>query len=148
MDYIKIRLGDDFGNLGSRFEKTLDSLFRSVNPMFADCEHVWKPQMDIYESPEEIAILAEIAGVPKDELDVEINSKAVKISGRRNQKFRLENASYRLAEIQYGPFERILFLPSPVDPEVVSASYANGFLQIRLAKIPVDQPRKIPIADG
>lgn len=148
MDYIKIRLGDDFGNVGSRFEKTLDSIFRSVNPMFADCEHAWKPQMDIYESPEEIFIIAEIAGVAKEDLDVEINSKAVKISGHRSQQQMHDNASYRLAEIQYGPFERILFLPAPVDPEVVSASYSNGFLQIRLVKIPVDRPRKIPIADG
>jgi HSP20 family protein len=148
MDYIKIRLGDDFGNVGSRFEKALDTIFRSVNPMFTDCEHVWKPQMDIYESPEEVVILAEIAGVDKEDLDVEINSKAVKIAGRRVPTSRLENASYRLAEIQYGLFERILFLPAPVDPEVVSATYGNGFLQIRLAKMPIDQPRKIAVSDG
>lgn len=148
MDFIKIRLGEDFGNVGSRLEKTLDSIFRSVNPMFADCEHVWKPQMDVYETPEEIVILSEIAGVAKEDLDVQINSKAVKISGHRLQGPRLDNASYRLAEIQYGAFERILFLPAPVDPEVVSANYSKGFLQIRLAKIPVGRPRKIPITEG
>lgn len=147
MDFIKIRLGEDFGNVGSRLEKTLDSIFRSVNPMFADCEHVWKPQMDIYETSEEIVILAEVAGVAKEDLDVQINSKAVKISGHRLQEPRLDNASYRLAEIPYGAFERILFLPAPIDPEVVSASYSKGFLQIRLVKIPVDQPRRIPITE-
>jgi HSP20 family protein len=148
MDFIKIRLGGDFGNAGSRLEKSLDNIFRSINPMFADCEHIWVPQIDIYDSPQEIIILAEIAGVAKEDLNVEINSKAVKISGKRSPQTRLENASYRLAEIQYGPFERILFLPAQVDPEVVSASYSNGFLQIRLLKIPVDRPRKIPVSDG
>ncbi len=79
---------------------------------------------------------------------MELNSKAVKISGRRVP-YRLgNNATFRLAEIQYGPFERILFLPAPVDPEVVSANYANGFLQIRLAKLPAEQTRRIPISQG
>jgi HSP20 family protein len=39
--------------------------------------------MDIYETPEEIIVRAEIAGVDKDNLEVEINSRAVKIKGRR-----------------------------------------------------------------
>jgi HSP20 family protein len=148
MDYIKIRLGDDFGKLGSQFERTLDSLFRTVGPMFAECEHSWRPLMDIYESPEEIIILAELAGVEKQDIDVELNSKAVKIAGRRLPHRLGASATFRLAEIQYGPFERILYLPAPVDPEVVSATYANGFLQIRLAKLPEEKTRRIPISEG
>ena len=83
MEYIKIRFGDDWDKLGSGFERTLDSIFRSVNPMFADCDQPWNPQMDVYETPTEVFMIAEIAGVDKDHLDVEINNKAVKISGRR-----------------------------------------------------------------
>ena len=57
------------------------------------------------------------------------------------------NATYRLAEIQYGGFERILYLPAPIDPEIISSTYADGFLQIRLAKLPLDKTYKIPITD-
>ena len=104
--------------------------------------------MDIYETVDEIIILAEIAGVSKDDLEVEINRKAVKIYGNRRPVHRLNNSTYRLAEIQYGKFERILFLPTPIDTEMVSASFLNGLLQIHLAKIPVDVIHKIPIKDG
>ena len=123
-------------------------MFRSVSPMFTLCERTWTPQMDIYETPEEIIIRAEIAGVDKEDLEVEINSKAVKISGSRCELPRVENATYRLAEIQYGKFERTLFLPAPIDTEIITSSYSNGFLQIRLAKIIQDKIHKIPIEDG
>ena len=49
MDYIKIRFTKDFDQLDSRFEKTVEDLFRTINPMFTIAEQKWKPQMDMYE---------------------------------------------------------------------------------------------------
>ena len=147
MEYIKIKFGHDFEAMSPSFEKSIEDMFRSVNPIFSFCNCTWNPQMDIYETPEEIIIRAEIAGVDKENLEVEINNKAVRISGNRSELPRIDSASYRLAEIQYGCFERVLFLPSPIDPEIVSASYLNGFLQIRLAKMAVDTVYTIPISD-
>jgi HSP20 family protein len=148
MDYIKIRFGSDIDQLGSKFERTIENMFRSAGPMFILSERTWKPQMDIYETPNEIIILAEIAGVSKENLEVEINRKAVKIHGKRLEIPRIENSTYRLAEIQYGQFERLLFLPAPIDADKVTASYLNGLLHIRLVKIPLEITHKIPISDG
>ena len=149
MDYIKIRFGNDFDQLASKLEKTFEDMFRPrpVSPMFASAECTWSPQMDIYETPEEIIVLAEIAGVDQENLEVEINSRAVRIQGKRSPLPQMENANYRLAEIQYGKFERMLFLPALIDTEVVSSSYSNGFLQIRLAKLAHERPHKIPITE-
>jgi len=148
MDYIKIRFIDDFDHIESELEKTFEDMFRTLSPIFTLAERRWKPQMDIYETPDEIIILAEIAGVSKEDLELEISSKAVRIYGNRTGLPRIDSATYRLAEIQYGRFERILYLPTPIDPEVVSASYTNGFLQIRLAKLSLDKVRKVPITEG
>ena len=150
MDYIKIRFGNDFQRLTSSFEKTFEDMFRPrpASPMFATAECTWTPSMDIYETPEEIIIRAEIAGVNKEDLEVEINSKAVRIYGKRREIPRIEQATYRLAEIQYGKFERILFLPAPIDTEIVTSSYTNGFLELRLAKLPRERTYKIPIDDS
>ena len=147
MDYIKIRFTSDFDRLSSEFEKTVDEMFHSMSSRFNLAERIWKPQMDIYETPEEIIIRAEIAGVDKENLEVEISSRAVKIYGNRTETPGLANATYRLAEIQYGNFERILYLPTPIDTDIVSTSYQNGFLEVRLAKLPVHQIHKIPISD-
>ncbi len=150
MDFIKIRFGGDFDELSSTLEKTIEGFFRprAVNPTFNCSECAWKPPMDIYETPTEIVILAELAGVIKDDLEVDINNRAVKIHGRRLGTRPDRNATYRLAEIQYGTFERILYLPVPIDSNNVSASFANGFLTIRLTKMAIEKTRKITIKDG
>jgi HSP20 family protein len=148
MDYIKIRFSDEFSELNSKFRRSVEDVFRSVSPTFCLGERTWKPQVDIYETNEEIIIRAEIAGADKESLEIEISSRAVKISGTRAELPRIDNATYRLAEIQYGNFERILYLPVPIDTEVVSASYSNGFLEIRLAKQPLDKIHKVPISEG
>ena len=146
MDFIKIRFGNDFLHGKSKFEKNIEEMFRSMSPIFALSEGPWKPLMDIYEAPDEIFILAEIAGVDKDDLELEISTKAVRIHGiRRSGAPPAEKATFRLAEIQYGPFERVLFLPSPIDTEQVTASYTNGFLKVRLTKLKFDRTRVIPI---
>ena len=148
MEYIKIRLLDDFGHIGSKCEKTIEDIFRPVGPGFTLAERTWKPPMDMNETPEEVIIVAEVPGVDKDDLEVEISSKAVRIKGNRYARHCSCNATYLLAELQYGRFERILFLPAPIDPEIVSAAYQNGLLEIRLAKQPHEKIHKIPIEDG
>jgi HSP20 family protein len=150
MDYIKIKFGGKFDQFGSRIERTIEDIFRRrpVNPMFCSRERIWTPQMDIYETPERIIIRAEIAGVNKENLEVEISSKAVRIYGNRQELPRMEKATYRLAEIQYGKFERILYLPSPIDTEAVTSSYADGFLEINLVKLQQEDTFRVPISDG
>ena len=150
MDYIKIRFGDDPDTIESKFEKVIEDIFRPspINPMFISSECMWSPQMDIYETPDEIVILAEIAGVQKEDLDIEINSKAVKIYGHRYQIPRVENTTYRLAEIQYGKFERILFLPTPIDTDKVSASFFRRFFSDTAPQTKDGYNLQIPIIDG
>ena len=148
MEYIKIRLLDDFGQIGSNLEKPIEDMFRSVSTGFTLAERTWKPPMDMNETPEEVIIVAEVPGVDKDDLEVEISSKAVRIKGNRYARHCSGNATYRLAELQYGSFERILFLPAPIDPEIVSAASQNGLLEIRLAKQPPEKAHKVPIQDG
>ena len=149
MDYIKIRFGNEFSQISSSLNRVMEDIFRPrpVSPMFTSFERSWMPQMDMYETPEEIVVRAEIAGVDKENLQIEINSRAVKMSGLRKEMTSVPDGTYRLAEIQYGSFERILYLPAPIDPEVVSSTYAHGFLQIRMAKMSQGKTHQIPVTD-
>lgn len=146
MEFFKIRFGDRFDDLTSRFEKTIEDMLGTMGPSFLISQRSWRPPMDMFETSEEIVILAEIGGVAKEDLEVEISSKAVRIQGSRPSPACSQDCTYRLAEIQYGRFERILFLPCPIDPEKVTASSKNGFLEIRLTKRPLDLSYKVPIS--
>ena len=83
MDYFKIRFGSDLDELTTKFEKTLEDMLGNMGPSFRLSERMWRPPMDMYETAAEIVILAEIGGVDKDDLEVEISSKAVRIQGQR-----------------------------------------------------------------
>jgi len=135
MEFIKIRFANDFDGVGTKFEKTIAEMFQTMNPMFSFAKNSWKPQLDIYETPDTILITAEIAGVDKEDLELEINSRAIRIAGKRGPAPVAENGRYRLAEIQYGSFERLLRLNVPIDTENVTATYKKGLLQIHLKKI-------------
>jgi len=148
MHTIKIRFGDDPGKLEGDLRKVVDEMFNLVNPRYNACHRIWRPQMDVYEAPGEIMLLAEIAGAKREDLHVEIGRKTVKISGRRRIRPLSEDARYRLVEIPYGYFERSIVLPAPIDAEKVDAIYTDGLLQIRMAKLPLDKSRKIPVQNG
>jgi len=147
MEFIKIRFTNDFDRVGSKFEKTLAEMFHAMNPMFSFSQSAWKPQLDIYETPDAIAVIAEIAGVEKENLELEISSRAIRIFGKRMAAPCTENGRYRLAEIQYGTFERVLQLPTPIDTENVTATYKKGLLQIFLKKLALETRHKIPISN-
>ncbi|MDY6825181.1 MAG: Hsp20/alpha crystallin family protein [Thermodesulfobacteriota bacterium] len=146
MDYIKIHLSTDLDQIGSELKRTMDDIFGSVNPMFSRFSSKWVPQMDLYETPEQITIVAAVAGVKKDSIEIEINQRAVKIIGARTSPHPGEKTKFRLAEIQYGKFERILYLPAPIDTDQVSASFSAGMLTINMTKqTDIPRSRKIPI---
>lgn len=141
MSYIKIRFGNPADCPGKKYQ-----ILQSINPMFT-IENTWKPQMDIYETDKEIVVTAEISGVSKENLEIEIDDKAARISGVRNHVSPGSDARYKLAEIQYGKFDRIIFLPAKIDTEKISATYQNGFLELRMGKVIVEKNRTIEIED-
>jgi HSP20 family protein len=134
MEHIEIRFGDNLETHASE-DKSFEQMFQSVNPMFCFSKRIWKPQMDIFETRSEIIIQAEIAGVSRDDIVIELNNKAVKITGSRKNNHPDPTATFRLAEIQFGLFERVLYLPSVIDVEKVSAQFSNGFLELILGKL-------------
>jgi HSP20 family protein len=148
MHMIRIRFGEDPGKPDSDPRRIIDEMFNLVNPRYNACHRIWRPQMDVYESPGEIILVVEIAGAKREDLHVEIGRKTVKISGRRRVRPLSEDARYRLVEIPYGYFERSLVLPAPIDADHVDATYVDGLLQIRMTKLPVDTTRKIHVQNG
>lgn len=148
MDYVEISFTADLGEVDTDFRRTIDEMFLLINPLSTHFQQAWRPQIDVCETPEEIVVLADIAGVVREELHVEIGRRTVKISGRRRERPLMENTRYSLAEIPYGYFERSLTLPALIEMESVYATYTDGLLQIRMPKAPLNKVHKIPIQKG
>lgn len=142
MTYIKIKFGSSFED---EFQKAVDEVFHLVHPAFKNYECIWRPNIDIYESVDEVIVMADMAGLNKDELHIEVNRKKIKIAGIRKSVKLLHNARYCQAEIPHGSFERTVALPAPVDPQSAAASYADGILIIRMSKLPASKAHRVSV---
>jgi HSP20 family protein len=142
MNFIKIKFNNNFEE---EFQKTVDEVFHLVSPVYRQHECIWMPHIDVYESPDEIIILADLAGINKEELHIELTRKKIKIAGVRKIISVVKNARYRLAEIPHGYFARNIILPATVDAESAMASYADGILMIRISKLPDHKTHRIRI---
>lgn len=96
----------------------------------------WKPRTDVYETDDALIVLVDIAGMRAHDFQVEVSDGVLTISGERPAHQHENKVQYHAMEVQVGAFERRLRLPVPVDPTSVHASYENGFLQVRLTKLP------------
>jgi len=103
----------------------------------------WVPVVDIYETPEEFVVKAELPEVTESSLNITVEGNVLKISGER--KFHCEGRSYYQVERTYGTFLRSFLLPSDVDRDNIRAVLNDGILKIVLPKRVKDFQRHIEI---
>lgn len=101
---------------------------------------VWTPAVDMYESPEALVVIFELAGVDPDRTEVQAEPGRLVVRGVRQQRSsaqQQEHRTYHALEIAYGPFERAVPLPPGLNTDAAQAGYRDGFLTITL-------PRRAP----
>ncbi len=118
-----------------RPDTTFQNIWESFGNWPIHSTMVWRPPTDIYETPDEIIIVVEVAGVTEDDLTVTLFSDLLVVEGTREQAALAEmNACHQLG-IKYGSFRTEIGLHAPVDHERITAEYKNGLLKITLRKI-------------
>jgi HSP20 family protein len=105
----------------------------------------WVPPVDIYETEETIVLSAELPGMKKEDMSVEIKDNTLTIKGER--KFERDSAakSYSRVECSYGTFQRVFTLPHLVQQDKVKARYENGILEIILSKAEEGKTKQIKV---
>jgi len=131
MPVIKIKVEHDFGLLQDRVRRLADDVFQVSRP-FVLSRGGWVPAVDIYEGPEFVYAVADMAGVDKESLQLIFKGRFLHLAGQRHPPVSLDNERFYQMEIEYGPFERIIRIPVAVDPEQMEAYYENGLLVIRM----------------
>ena len=106
----------------------------------------WKPNVDIYEDDEGTVIVADLPGVPKECIALEIKDNVLTLSGERGEGAPLPEECYIRRERDCGNFRRGFSMQAAVDPASVSARFKDGVLEIRIPKPAAEKSRKVPIA--
>lgn len=95
----------------------------------------WRPPIDVYETPDTVSIVAEIAGVEREAIEVIVDREVVSIRGTRPDTNVCDHRSFHEARIAYGEFAADVYVPFAIDSERASATYENGFLRIELPRV-------------
>lgn len=102
-------------------------------------------KVDIYEKDENIVLEAELAGVQKDDITVDVKGKILTLGGeRKHDEDIAEDNRYR-SERSYGTFERKFSLPFEVESDNITAQFKNGVLTLSISKPEAQVAKKIAI---
>ena len=102
----------------------------------------WSPPVDVKETDDSFTLTADIPGLTKKEVNVNVSDGIVSISGERKFENEKENDNYHYRERQYGSFLRTFNLPETVNEEKITANFKNGILSIELPKQEVALPKE------
>lgn len=144
-----VRWKDPIGELSSIHERMNRLFGEAFSPPRAPDEgwiRSWEPAVDIYEADDSIVVKAEIPGVERDQVGVEVKDGTLTLRGERKFEREVKEENYHRIERSYGSFQRSFTLPSSVDPDKVRATLKNGVLQVTLQKKEQARPKQIRIS--
>ncbi|HUF77304.1 MAG TPA: Hsp20/alpha crystallin family protein [Thermoanaerobaculia bacterium] len=135
----------------SRFHAALDRLFEEVLKAAAGETRAgeWQPFLDVLETPEDVAILVEVPGVAREDLEVAVEGRTVTLSGTKRPARPEAAVRFHRVEREEGRFERRLDLLHPVNTHEGRAWLDGGLLVVRFPKVPEKRARRrtLPIED-
>lgn len=108
-------------------------------------KRAFHPAIDIAEDKEEFVLRAELPGVSKENLKVEVKEKHLLLSGEKRNAWDGKQGEYRYAETSYGAFSRSFELPRNVQGDAIKAEFKDGVLTLRIPKAKEALPRTIAI---
>jgi len=141
-----------------RFSEQMDNLFADFGlgrGLLAPIEKgtnlaqgLWSPQVEMFERGKNIVVRADLPGLTKDDVNVEVADNGITIEGERKNENEEKGEGYYRSERAYGRFYRRLPLPEGVKAEDAQATFRNGVLEITMpaAKPEQRKSRRLNIA--
>ncbi len=130
------------------FDRVFDQLFETNFPEFVRSVGVKPyqgsayPKVNVYEYDEKVGIVAEIPGLDKKDLTVEVEDGTLTISGVKHHIKEDEGAKVLRRELKASSFKRNFEIGENLDGENIKAVFKNGILNIDIPKIKPEKPKK------
>ena len=130
---------------------TLRSMFNDMDRIInqdynyrdnVEYNNTWSPVFSIRESDKEYILSADLPGISKKNLEINISDESLSIMGEREMEVSDKNDTWHYNEIQYGKFHRSFNLPETVNEDEINANFKNGVLNL---VIPKKEPIKTEI---
>ena len=103
------------------------------------------PAVDFYEEKDDIVVKAELPGIDKNNIEVNLTDRALTIRGEKRKEEEVKEKNYYRSECSYGSFVRTLELPTDVHADKVKATFKDGILEVRLPKTEEAEKKEIKV---
>ena len=138
----------ELDTLQGEMNRLFSSFFDAPTPGNGTTARRWIPAMDLVETDEHFVLKADLPGVAESDVNIELESNVLTISGERKTEHEAKKDGYYRIERSYGAFSRALTLPEGIDPDAVAANFDNGVLEVRIPKPVQAKPRRVQIGVG
>jgi HSP20 family protein len=105
----------------------------------------WTPAVDIYETLDTIVIKADLPGVVREDIEIQVDDNTLTLKGERRFSKDVQEESYLRIERTYGSFHRCFTLPASIRQEEIRAVCRDGVLELTLPKAEGSKPKRIAI---
>lgn len=134
-----------FREMEERMDRLFEQAFGRPLRRLSPTEEAWMPAVEVFERNGDVVIRADLPGIKRDDITVEIDNHALTIAGERNAESEVKEKDYYRCERTYGSFRRTIGLPTGVDETKVDASYRDGVLEVKLPKAKGEASTKVAI---
>lgn len=137
--------GRDLDTLQGDVNRLFDSFFgrRDVQ---SGTGRRWVPAMDLAETEDQLVLRADLPGLERGDIDIEVKDNVLTISGERKAEHERKGEGFHRIERSFGRFSRSLGLPRGIDAKSVTANFENGVLEVRMPKPEERKATRIEIA--
>lgn len=134
----------------STLQERMNRLFSEVarrSPVAEEeiIQGAWIPPVDIFETGDSIVIKAELPGISKEDITLEVKENTLSIKGEKKFEKDVKEESYHRVERSYGAFQRAFSLPGTVQQDKVKAKFRDGILEVTIPKAEEAKPKQIKV---
>ena len=135
-------------NFLTPFDRLFDSMMETSFPEIVNMvglkpfEGTAYPKVNVYEYDNKISVIAEIPGIDKKNLTVEVEDNVLTIKGNKHGFMEDTDAIVLRKELKHSAFERKFTLGESLDGEDIKASFKDGLLSVEIPKVEPEKPKK------
>jgi HSP20 family protein len=146
MNLVKWNPWREMPTMHNRMSRILsDPFFHVSQLMDEDSLGMWNPVVDLYEKDNHFVIKAELPGIDKDNIKIDLKDRVLTLSGERTYDNEVKEDNYYRKERSYGKFQRAFRLPADVDSDNIKAEFKDGILQVDVPKPEQAKAKKVTI---
>ncbi|HID96194.1 MAG TPA: Hsp20/alpha crystallin family protein [Candidatus Latescibacteria bacterium] len=133
-----------FLDIREELDRLFDDLM-STSELGYPAAGTWSPRVDVSETDDEIIVSAELPGIDREDIKVNVEDNVLTFSGEKKQEKETKKRNYHRIERSYGSFHRSFTLPTKIESDRVKATFKDGVLTIHLPKADEAKTRQIPV---